>query len=727
MRTRTPWFRLTAAAVAGALLLAPVLPSAAWAQSEGGDNLPATDPPATVGRVANLRGTVSFHTADQTEWQPAALNYPVTAGGSYWTEPGSGAELEVGATRLVMDQSTELDVNTLDDHALAVTVPQGGLYLGLRDVLPGETTTITTPRGQVTIGTPGRYVVEAGDAGQPTSVTVLDGAAQVYGNGVSLQVGPQQTATITGTDVFQGSLGPQRLAPFAAAELARERPVPTGEYAPPPLVAQMTGGDALVDTGTWEPTPEYGRVWFPPVAVGWVPYRHGHWAWVAPWGWTWIDDAPWGFAPFHYGRWVEMGPRWGWVPVEPGISVVVRPVYAPALVTFIGLGVGVAMGASVGWIPLGPREVYRPPYRVSNTYIRRVNVTNVVNVTNITNVHTTNVFMNRRAATVVPAAAMVGSERVGRRAQQISPQALAAARPLAAPPVRPTRATAGVTPAVARQMNLPPVPAGAVRARPAAPGPAVRPAGPGGAPLQRAGMPGVVAPGQPRPGAPGPAQPRPGAPGPARPGPTQPFLRQPGGAAPNAAGLPANRQPPVAQPRPGAPGPAQPGATQPFLRQPGGAAPNAAGLPASRPSPMAQPRPGAPGPAQPGPTQPGFGQRPGQLAPGQQPGLPPLRQPGAGRPQPGLVTPGAPGPQRPQPPAVQRPAIQHPGMPQAPVQPFVRPVPQPGMAPNVQRAPAPQVHAAPPPVMRAPPPQVHAAPPPPPQQHRQCPPGRPGC
>ena len=420
MRTRTPWFRLTAAAVAGALLLAPVLPSAAWAQSEGGDNLPATDPPATVGRVANLRGTVSFHTADQTEWQPAALNYPVTAGGSYWTEPGSGAELEVGATRLVMDQSTELDVNTLDDHALAVTVPQGGLYLGLRDVLPGETTTITTPRGQVTIGTPGRYVVEAGDAGQPTSVTVLDGAAQVYGNGVSLQVGPQQTATITGTDVFQGSLGPQRLAPFAAAELARERPVPTG----------------------WEPTPEYGRVWFPPVAVGWVPYRHGHWAWVAPWGWTWIDDAPWGFAPFHYGRWVEMGPRWGWVPVEPGISVVVRPVYAPALVTFIGLGVGVAMGASVGWIPLGPRAVYRPPYRVSNTYIRRVNVTNVVNVTNITNVHTTNVFMNRRAATVVPAAAMVGSERVGRRAQQISPQALAAARPLAAPPVRPTRATA---------------------------------------------------------------------------------------------------------------------------------------------------------------------------------------------------------------------------------------------------------------------------------------------
>ena len=74
------------------------------------------------------------------------------------------------------------------------------------------------------------------------------------------------------------------------------------------------------------------HVWVPRVAVGWAPYRDGHWAWISPWGWTWIDDAPWGYAPFHYGRWVNFGGNWGWVPGP----IAVRPVYAPALVVFIG-------------------------------------------------------------------------------------------------------------------------------------------------------------------------------------------------------------------------------------------------------------------------------------------------------------------------------------------------------------------------------------------------------
>mgnify|MGYP006969297544 CR=1 FL=1 len=64
----------------------------------------------------------------------------------------------------------------------------------------------------------------------------------------------------------------------------------------------------------------------------WAPYTTGRWAWVAPWGWTWVDVAPWGFAPFHYGRWVPRGPYWAW---SPG-RYVARPVYAPALVGWVG-------------------------------------------------------------------------------------------------------------------------------------------------------------------------------------------------------------------------------------------------------------------------------------------------------------------------------------------------------------------------------------------------------
>ena len=94
----------------------------------------------------------------------------------------------------------------------------------------------------------------------------------------------------------------------------------------------MIGVEDLDDNGTWSIVAAYGTVWVPRVPAGWAPYRFGHWAWIEPWGWTWIDDAPWGFAPFHYGRWAFVGDRWVWIPG----AIVARPVYAPALVVFVG-------------------------------------------------------------------------------------------------------------------------------------------------------------------------------------------------------------------------------------------------------------------------------------------------------------------------------------------------------------------------------------------------------
>src|SRR5258708_4967614 len=142
---------------------------------------------------------------------------------------------------------------------------------------------------------------------------------------------------------------------------------------------EVTGG------GTW---------WRPGGLVGgWAPYRFGHWIWVAPWGWTWVEDEPWGFAPFHYGRWAFAGAGWFWVPGP----VYVRPVWAPALVGWVGGGAGFrfSVGVGVGWFPLGPGEVFIPGYRVSRRYVNNVNITNTrVNITNVTNVYNT-VVINR--------------------------------------------------------------------------------------------------------------------------------------------------------------------------------------------------------------------------------------------------------------------------------------------------------------------------------------------
>ena len=137
----------------------------------------------------------------------------------------------------------------------------------------------------------------------------------------------------------------------------------------------MTGAEDLDRHGEWSQHPDYGTVWTPyRVEPGWAPYRYGQWTYVSPWGWTWVDNAPWGFAPFHYGRWVSWRGRWVWAPGQ----YVARPVYAPALVAWIGgphvsIGINIGGGPSVGWIPLAPRDVYVPSYHVTNVYVTRVN------------------------------------------------------------------------------------------------------------------------------------------------------------------------------------------------------------------------------------------------------------------------------------------------------------------------------------------------------------------
>ncbi len=121
---------------------------------------------------------------------------------------------------------------------------------------------------------------------------------------------------------------------------------------------------------------------------------------------------------------------------------------------------------------------YMHPNGVLTAEVNAAHVTEFNNVTNVRNTTVNNItvnnFANRSAATVVPANVMTASRPVQSAVQRISPQQLAAAQPISGPmPVRPISTTSGVTPAVARQLDLAPAAPGSVRA---APGPVVRPA-----------------------------------------------------------------------------------------------------------------------------------------------------------------------------------------------------------------------------------------------------------
>lgn len=405
--------------LAGLMAFAALAP--AFAQVED-----PNDPPGRVGRLSHIEGTVSFRNAEEDQWVPATLNFPVTTGDSFWTEPNARAEIQIGSTDLRLDQQTAIDIARLDDATSQIQVDQGSVNLRVRDLPPGGVH-IVTPRTTVEILQPGRYHVDVVPSQDPAfndhvRVAVLEGLARISGEavGAPLTVSAGHSATLR--DNAPPLLADAIPRPLDNWALERERllnPQQTVRYVSP----EMTGYQDLDRYGQWGSDPSYGAVWYPSVTVvDWAPYRYGHWAYVRPWGWTWIDEQPWGFAPFHYGRWVRVHDRWGWCPGER----VRRPVYAPALVVFVG-GSNFAVLSSgrrapaVGWVPLGPREAFRPYYRHSPTYVRNVNITNV-NVTNVTVVErgrdrdgdSVRSFHNRDAMTAVSSAAFTGAAPVAK-------------------------------------------------------------------------------------------------------------------------------------------------------------------------------------------------------------------------------------------------------------------------------------------------------------------------
>ncbi len=228
MLSQNKMFRLAAWIAVTGLVLGPVVPDRVYAQGAppAPDQSPQVNPPARVGRLAWLQGTVSFHTADQDNWSPAVVNYPVTSGVAFWTQPSAQAGIEVSNTLLAMDATTELDVNTLDDSNFLATEPQGEVYVHVRDLAQGENYMLETPRGTVTVASPGRYEIAAGTTQSPTLVTVLEGTAQVSPGGQGAQplnVPAGQTAAITGDQTFQAQLEPAVHDAFLDAMIAREQ------------------------------------------------------------------------------------------------------------------------------------------------------------------------------------------------------------------------------------------------------------------------------------------------------------------------------------------------------------------------------------------------------------------------------------------------------------------------------------------------------------------------
>ena len=379
-----------------ALAVALIMPQRATADDD--------DPPSRVARLSYTHGAVSFQPAGTDDWVSAVVNRPLTTGDKLWVDNDARAELQLGSASVRLASTTGFSFLNLADNAVQVRLTEGTLRIRVKRLGENETFEVDTPNLAFSVLRTGTYKISVNEEGDTTVVTVRSGEGEATGGGQALTVHPDEVGTFTGTDQLNGDIesyggDEDDFDRWCSNRDRREDHSESARY----VSNDAIGYEDLDDNGGWRPVPEYGRVWFPHTTiVGWAPYRYGHWVWISPWGWTWVDDEPWGFAPFHYGRWVAVGGVWGWVPCAPAPVVVgvayVRPVYAPALVAWVGgehWGVGVGVGSGVAWFPLGPREVYMPSYPVSRTYVNNVNVTNTTVNNTVVNNYYNNTVVNK--------------------------------------------------------------------------------------------------------------------------------------------------------------------------------------------------------------------------------------------------------------------------------------------------------------------------------------------
>ncbi len=406
------------------------------------------DPPGRVGRIAELQGQVWLYDDMSGEWITAVRNRPVTSGDRLATERDARLEVRVGSTAWRLAENTEVEIERLDDEAIRLHLHRGSVALRLRSRDAAGDVQVLTADGRFVPVKGGHYRIDKRD--ESSTATAWSGALRFLADDSQYDVDAGRSAEFwreSGrTHYTTHQPARDRFADWAIADDWRDERSASHRYVSP----EMTGAEDLDRHGQWQHSDEYGALWMPyRVAPGWAPYRYGHWAWVAPWGWTWVDDAPWGFAPFHYGRWVWYGSRWAWAPGR----WVARPVYAPALVAWIGspgVSVSVQIGSRhppVGWFPLGPREVYVPGYRVSHGYVRNLNHPHVPNVGTVIQHPPTmssrgEQFVNRNvpgALTVVPANVITSRQPVSRfvdprMVQEVARAPVSTAAPVTAPP-----------------------------------------------------------------------------------------------------------------------------------------------------------------------------------------------------------------------------------------------------------------------------------------------------
>ncbi len=340
------------------VLLALGAPAAASREDEHADD--GMRP--SVARLAWLEGNVSVARGEAPdEWQPGAVNEPLTTGDRLRVGSDGRAELQLRGAVLFLAPGTEIALSNLARDARSLALSSGTATVRVFDSRGAREVEIAAPNVSVALELPGAYRIDVGASGD-SSIRVARGRARAATAEGEVRIGWGERMRVFGLarpsyDVVDFGLG-DAWDRWVERRSRRLRDVRSAAR----VHADVLGIDDLDEWGDWESTSEWGWVWFPRVSrADWTPYRFGSWTWRAPWGWAWLSAEPWGWAPYHHGRWGLVRNRWAWVPVGPREP---RPAWSPATVAFVesepGQDAPLGGDGFVGWFPLGPREPLHP-------------------------------------------------------------------------------------------------------------------------------------------------------------------------------------------------------------------------------------------------------------------------------------------------------------------------------------------------------------------------------
>jgi hypothetical protein len=137
------------------------------------------DPPARVGRISYVEGDVIFRDIFSGESSAAQVNWPVTSQNLLITERNARTEIRVGSAAVRIDADSELEITQLDDEHIDLRLVYGSVYVRVKNSELARDFALFTPQGRVLLSEPSRIRIDAERAPDTTSLSVLDGAAEL--------------------------------------------------------------------------------------------------------------------------------------------------------------------------------------------------------------------------------------------------------------------------------------------------------------------------------------------------------------------------------------------------------------------------------------------------------------------------------------------------------------------------------------------------------------------